>query len=143
VLRSQAARLIVAVLLLACAQSHEPAGARSDAGHSEEAGVGDAADVGSCTSDSPPIVIGSCFSATFLENCRPWVERRSPPGAAGVVACRGGGYPCARASECDPDPGGDCRCGTVPECAPGQVCVRTGWPASGPTYECMCGVGPP
>jgi hypothetical protein len=151
--------LLVLVVLIAlvgsgcgCAEDHSVDGG-GDAAIDSSDDVSAPPEVGRCGWDDPPIVIGSCWSTTFIPGCLEWVNRRAPPYAAledvydvvtnthyyhrGEVACRGGGYRCARGNECFAD--GGCACGASAECGVGEVCVRY---ADG-GFDCVCGVGPP
>ncbi len=123
--------VISVAFCLGCAASHVDYPA--EVGLSPETGL-------PCGADDPPTVIGSCDSDTFRVACHEWVQRRTPTGLLGYVACRPS-YPCVRGTDGDEARG--YHCGDRPACGVGQVCVITAGLFPNEVYGCVCGVGAP
>lgn len=70
--------------------------------------------------------------------CQNWAHDNGGEDAVAVCISAGGGS-CARATECtDRSDPSTCRCGVLPACAPGEVCVT--YPDASPACKCATGI---
>jgi hypothetical protein len=104
-------------------------------------GATDAADVptvdGGCDpAHETPSPSGMCDGRGILA-CQNWAHDNGGAGAS-AVCIRSTGEGCARATECsDTSDPSTCRCGTLPACLRGEVCVTY----SDTSPACLCATG--